>query len=240
MVRVSKTFKRFGRRFYKFVCSTFLGFGLLVEQRWWGRTDCTVISEETCAWRSQGGRERFGCFPSRLTHLCIESWSPLWFYSVVRGGWVTLFSHFHHTSDQSWTWLASASKHPSYSSAWELARSPVVGGRGSNFSSLIYSRCSPSLKKKSASWLESLSWYMCNLSDSLWFSVGEWTLKAEHSYLFAWPVPSYRLSLCLWILGCSFACCTTCQELKPGKIVSVICEPSSAFRSWGHDLLWRG
>jgi hypothetical protein len=36
-------------------------------------------------WKSQGGKERLGCF-QHVYSLCIESWSPLRFYSAVRGG----------------------------------------------------------------------------------------------------------------------------------------------------------
>jgi hypothetical protein len=36
-------------------------------------------------WKSQGGKEWLGCF-QQVYSLCIESWSPLRFYSAVRGG----------------------------------------------------------------------------------------------------------------------------------------------------------
>jgi hypothetical protein len=67
MLRVSEIFERFERMFYKFVCSTFWGLGLMDKQRMVGLDRLHGhISKNRNVKKSQGGREQLGCFQTFL------------------------------------------------------------------------------------------------------------------------------------------------------------------------------
>jgi hypothetical protein len=85
MIRVSEIFERFGRMFYKFVCSTFWGLGLMDKQRMVGLDRLhNHIKKNRKVEKGQGGRERLGCFRTFLLASALRAGASG--NSVVRGG----------------------------------------------------------------------------------------------------------------------------------------------------------
>jgi hypothetical protein len=67
MLKVFEIFERFERMFYKFVCSTFWGLGLMDKQRMVGLDRLqSYINKNRKVEKGQGRRERLGCFHTFL------------------------------------------------------------------------------------------------------------------------------------------------------------------------------
>jgi hypothetical protein len=76
--------KRFGDRSAKLVARPNLGTWLETKERW-GVGRLHRLQKERVGGKAKA-KENDWVISNNTTRLCIESWSPMWFYSVVRGG----------------------------------------------------------------------------------------------------------------------------------------------------------
>jgi hypothetical protein len=194
----------------------------MVKKKWWVRKIAQTSEMNGLVEKAKADRT-IGLFLSNAYSPLHWELEPLGF-SVVRGGWVIVFIRFHTPVTNI---IGLRLQTTSYSSAWELAGSPVVRGRSYNFSSLYpipgahrFSKHSARKRRKVHKLSSVQSIWQC----ALWS--GERTLTVEHSNLSALPV-SYSESFPLCANArLFFLLYAQPDKVKVGRILRLICEPS--------------